>query len=303
MNRRRLLPAAVAIAVATGLWLFDIREKNNAPPPVAPNQPAPPPAKLPTDTDSSITIGDLLAQADRSMAAMRENLSDYTATLVKQQRGDDGNLEPQSRIEMKVQTRLRNDNNDAPKRVYLRFLAPENVAGREVIWGEDLYDGQMAVHETSFLLSLQTLWLDPTGMIAMRGQRYPIWEIGLVRLAEKLIDRGGRLRDDPHIRVTLDRNVQFEGQTVRRYRLIRDRPAENRDDDFAAAEVIIDAARDLILQYRSFDWPDDKKDEPHDATQIEQLPLIETYTYQNVQTGVGLTDSDFDVKNPAYQFP
>ncbi len=82
---------------------------------------------------------------------------------------------------IKVQTRLRGDTEDAPLRVYLRFLSPEAINGREVLWVEDLNDGKMAVHEVGLLFSLKTLWLDPNGVIAMQGQRYPITQIGLVR--------------------------------------------------------------------------------------------------------------------------
>ena len=35
----------------------------------------------------------------------------------------------------------------------------------------------------------------------------------------------------------------------------------------------------------------------------ERPTLIERYTYQKIETNVGLTDIDFDVSNPEYQFP
>ena len=92
-------------------------------------------------------------------------------------------------------------------RVYLSFQSPSSVKGREVIWGEDLYDGKMAVHEVGLLLSMKTFWLDPNGIFAMQGQRYPISEIGLVRLVEKLIERGPVDRDSPDVSVTHHRRT------------------------------------------------------------------------------------------------
>ena len=35
----------------------------------------------------------------------------------------------------------------------------------------------------------------------------------------------------------------------------------------------------------------------------ETLPLLESYSYLDLKTNVGLTDADFDTKNPEYNFP
>ena len=50
-------------------------------------------------------------------------------------------------MRMKVQTPFRADDDQAAVRVFLKFTAPSSQAGRKVIWGEDIYDGKMAVHE------------------------------------------------------------------------------------------------------------------------------------------------------------
>ena len=41
---------------------------------------------------------------------------------------------------------------------------------------------------------LPTVWIKPNGIIAMRGQRYPITEVGIENLVLKLIERGERTR-------------------------------------------------------------------------------------------------------------
>ena len=301
MWKRRILPAVAAIVIAGGLWWMDVNEptastvspKFDRPAVGVPATAIPADGDLdPTDSVDNAELNDLLDRSAAAVAAMQTSLDDYTATFIKQERDDDGVLSPLSRIDLKVQTRLRNDAKNAPKRVYLRFVAPENVAGREVLWGEDLYDGQMAVHETAFLLNLKTIWLDPTGMIAMQGQRYPISEIGLVRLAEKLIQRGESLRRQPGVTVSSE-SALWDGHRVTTFTVTRPVPTGG-EDDFAIARVTLDFERNLVLGFESYGWSDEPDSDP---------PLIESYAYRNVQTNVGLTDDDFDVKNQTYNFP
>ena len=151
----------------------------------------------------------------------------------------------------------------------------------------------MAVHEVGLLFSLKTLWLDPTGIIAMQGQRYPITQIGLVRLVEQLIERGEQDRNNPDVHVTLTENHQYDNLATQLIRVRHDRPS-GQPDDYSLAEIVIDPKRQLVLSYRSLGWPAQPGDPP---------PVLESYAYYEVKTNVGLTDADFDVKNPEYQFP
>ena len=240
-----------------------------------------------------VSMNEVLKMARSAQEHLAATLDDYTARLVKQEMDRDGNLTPESEMMVKVQTRLRGDAEEAPLRVYLRFTSPESINGREVLWAEDLNEGKMAVHEVGLLFSLKTLWLDPAGIIAMQGQRYPITEIGLVRLVEQLIERGEKDRDNPDVSVTLTEGHPFDNLKTQFIRVERSKPS-GEPDDFSLAEIVIDPARQLILSYRSFGWPQQEGAAP---------PLLESYTYLDVKTNLGLTDADFDTKNPEYTFP
>ncbi len=251
------------------------------------------PAATEKTANAVITMSDVLDMAKSARTHLSTTLNDYTARFVKQEQDANGTMTPKSEIQMKVQTRCRSENNDAPMRVYLAFHAPQNLKGREVIWGADLFDGTMAVHEVGLLLGLKTLWLDPTGFIAMQGQRYPISEIGIMKLIDKLIERGEKDRDNPDISVNILANQQLDDTPTQVIQIRRSKPS-NQEDDFSLAEITIDPERQLILGYRAFGWPDKPEGEP---------VLIESYTYHDVKTNVGLTDADFDPKNPEYNFP
>lgn len=251
------------------------------------------PTRVEDSDQNELTMSDVLEMAIDARRHMAEHLDDYTARFVKQEVDTSGVLGEESEILMKVQTRLRGKTEQAPLRVYLNYQSPEAVRGREVIWGEDLYDGKLAVHEVGLILGLKIIWLDPNGLIAMQGQRYPISEIGMVRLVEKLIERGEKDRSNPDIQVTLTRDYDFHGTPAQLIQIRRGKPTGG-EDDFSLAEIIIDPQRQLILTYRSFGWPQQDDDD---------APLLESYAYYDVKTNVGLTKEDFDPKNPNYSFP
>ncbi len=81
-----------------------------------------------------------------------------------------------------------------PFSVYLYFLKPEDMKGREVIFVRGQNDDKMIAHERrdSFKGKFGSLWLRPDGSMAMQGNRYPITEIGLETLVVRLIEKGTR---------------------------------------------------------------------------------------------------------------
>jgi hypothetical protein len=63
--------------------------------------------------------------------------------------------------------------------------------------------------------------------------------------------------------------------------------------DFYRARVYFDDTLSMPIRYESWSWPTTAGGEP---------VLEEEYTYLRVQVNVGLTDRDFDISNPSYQF-
>jgi outer membrane lipoprotein-sorting protein len=242
--------------------------------------------------ESSLT--EVLEMAESSLQNLRANVDDYSATLIKQERVG-GVLGEANELTVKVQCRHRGGNSDdsEPMRVYLRFERPESVAGREVIWAEDLHDGKLLAHEAG-LLGLMTVRLDPTGMIAMRGQKYPIFDIGLTNLLKKLIERGEKDRGSSDVAVTITSDVELNGVLCDLIEVKRLRPTGGAED-FSLAEICFDRGLNLPLRYTAYGWPDGD-------SEVSQAPLLESYTYLNIQTNVGLNESDFDPDNPDYQF-
>jgi hypothetical protein len=266
------------------------------------NQPEPStaPVSLPSESQGIDTqvatrpssMDEVLQIAEDTLLHMRQNLNDYTATLTKQETID-GALTVPHELFLKMQCPHRGGKMDEsePTRIYIRFEKPAVVAGREVIWAKDLHDGKLVVHEVG-LMGLLTVRLDPTGMIAMRGQRFPIYEIGMTKLAQKLIERGEVDRNNPDVTVEISSGMTLDSYPCDLIVVRRKQPTAS-PEDFSRAEIVIDTERRLPLRYTAYGWGDDET----------VAPLIESYTYTNIKTNLGLTEADFDPKNPEYQYP
>jgi hypothetical protein len=245
-------------------------------------------------TNRPRSLQDVLTEARDGLTHLRENVEDYTARLMKQERVN-GKLQPEQEMRVKIQTRQREGEElIRPMRVYLRFTAPENVAGREVIWAEDRFDGKLVAHEAGFKGLIPVPPLDPHGMLAMLGNRYPITQIGLTNLVRKLIERGEEDLEDPNTSVVTSTDHLVGDRPCLLIRVIHAEP-DGSEDDFSVAEIAIDQERNIPLRYTAFGWPD--------GDDASEAPLLESYTYFDVELNVGLSESDFDPQNPAYQFP
>jgi hypothetical protein len=247
-------------------------------------------------------MAEVLSLAERSLDRFRVRVGDYTATLVKQE-AVNGKLGDPQKIAIKVQCTHRPEAPDVrhPLRVYLRFESPSNVAGREVIWAEDLHDAKMVVHEAG-ILGLMSLRLEPTGLIAMQGQRYPITEIGLTNLLEKLVARGRQDLDNPDVSVNVVQGLELEGLVCDRIEVVRRKPS-GKADDFSRAEIWFDPRTEFPIRYSAYGWRADRNKGSDPKTPPAPGDLIESYTYLDIRANVGLTEADFDPENPEYQFP
>ncbi len=237
-----------------------------------------------------VAMADVLQTARDARNQFIAEVDDYTATLTKQERTADGQLQPPATMVIKVRTRHPGGEPGGAMAAYLKFVAPESLAGREVIWIEDQFDGKMRVREAGFVGAMMTVSLDPTGMLAMRGQRYPITELGLTNLLNKLIERGEPDVRDPAVTVR-ERMVGQADQTRRQLQITRTEPS-GRPDDFSVARIEIDPKLNVVTLFESYGWPDDGADPP----------LIESYRYDDLRLNVGLIDEDFSVENPRYTF-
>ena len=230
--------------------------------------------------------------AKRGLDGCRQSVNDYTALLVMRERVG-GDLGPHNYVAAKVRNRkVVNGQIVQPLSVYLNFLKPSSVRGREVIYVENKNNGNIIAHEGGLKgRYLPTVTVPPDGVLAMRGQRYPMTEIGIENLIVKLIERGETARQYDDVRCEFRQNARVKDRVCTVLEVTQ--PTKRPELEFYQAQVFMDDAFNMPIRYVAYDWP-----------QREGAPLdiIEEYNYMNLKLNVGLTDADFDRNNPKYNF-
>ena len=246
------------------------------------------PVRPPHPLDQALEI------AQTSLAEMQANIVDYTAILAKRE-SIKGVLGSPSYMNVKFRSGRQLDNGTStPFSIYMKFLKPRASAGREVIWVDGQNKNNLLVHEPKGtpLVGNRTFSLAPTGFMAMKGQRYPVYKAGVENLIVNLIEKGERDRAAGPCICNYREGANINKRPCSCIELIH--PDRRAPYEFHKALVYIDKELNLPVRYEAYDWP---------AVPGGKAPLIEEYTYYNVKVNVGLTDLDFDTTNPAYSFP
>lgn len=251
-----------------------------------------PKADVPMDPPGKAALRRGLDMARESLDISRNEIRDYTAILVKREQVD-GNIGEHEYMSIKVRNRKVSGNQLLqPFSVYIGFLKPASVKGREVIYVENRNDGKLTAHEGGFKgRFLPTVNLPVDGMLAMRGQRYPLTEIGVENLIVKLIERGEKAMRHEDVTCEFRTGAKLKDRVCTVLEVTQ--PTQRPDAEFYQAQVFMDDQLNMPIRYVSYHWP------THAGT---PGAVIEEYNYLNLQVNVGLTDADFDPNNKAYNF-
>lgn len=235
----------------------------------------------------------VLEVARKAREKIRAEIRDYTATMVNEVRLDDGELREQQYLLCKVRhARQTEDGAKTPFSIYTRFLAPQSKLGQEAIWVEGQRDDHLVAHLPPGLTNLMRWTLHPESPTAMSGNRYPIWDIGIVKLLDKMIEKGERDRAAGPCQVRLDPSARINDQPCLMIEVRHD--TQRPPYDYHIARIYIDRVQQLPVAYEGYLWPETPGGEPL---------LLERYIYQDLKLNPGLTDTDFDPDNPAYDYP
>ena len=248
-----------------------------APPAIAPNnalgiQPAAPGEHplAPSIRWAKAAIGDIA------------KIKDYSATLVKREQID-GVLNEHEYLFVKIRQQ--------PFSVYTYFLGPKKVKGQEALYVDGKNNSELQAHGNGMTHKLiGTLSLNPTGPLAMTGSRYPITQIGVMRLTERLIEVGeaDMKHGDCEVKV---QSAKINSRDCTCITLLH--PEKRKEFLYHLARVYVDNEHKVPIRFEAYEWPR----EPGGAPE-----LVEEYTYLNLKLENGYTDADFDAKNPNYKF-
>ncbi|MDG2469647.1 MAG: DUF1571 domain-containing protein [Pirellulaceae bacterium] len=217
-----------------------------------------------------------------------ETIKDYKANLIRRERIN-GKLSGLEYSEVKIRNHQPEKN--IPFSIYMRFTKPKSVNGREAIWIDGRNNGKIIAHEAGMILGKITVFLNPTGPIAMRGNRYPINEIGFRVLVERLIEKAEREKQYDECEVKVEPGRTFFKRPCTVIEVIH--PQQRDHFDFYRANIYIDDELQLPVRYEAWTWPKEEGGKPE---------LLEQYLYTNIELDVNLSDDDFNPRSKQYNY-
>ncbi len=211
-------------------------------------------------------------------------IKDFTFTLIKQE-SVNGKMYDPCAFDMKI----RNE----PFSVYLKYRQPVKKAGTEAIFVKGQNKDKIQAKGVGALAIIGTTSLSPDSRFAMEGNKYPITEVGITRLVDLFIEVGENdILNNYECTVQYYENAKVGPRTCTCIQVIHPKPTPGKFP-FHIAKIFIDDELQLPIRYESYDWPKSEGEEPM---------LLEAYIYSDLKINVGLTDIDFDTKNPTYRF-
>jgi len=223
-----------------------------------------------------------LQMAFAALTNIRNNVKDYSCTMVKRERVN-GKLGEQEFMFLKIR--------HEPFSVYMYFLYPERIKGQEALYVAGKNNGNLLGHGVGIRKIAGTVPLLPTGAMAMAGQRYPITEIGMYNLTKRLVEVGTKDRNFGECEVKFFSGAKINKRLATCIQVVH--PVPRRNFTFNMAKIFVDEELNLPVRYEAWDWPEKAGGPPL---------LMEEYTYTDIKLNNGFTDADFDENNPKYGF-
>jgi|HubBroStandDraft_6_1064221.scaffolds.fasta_scaffold43686_2 hypothetical protein len=214
----------------------------------------------------------------------------YTATMVKQERVGLSLLD-EGTFGIKVRHQ--------PFSVYMRWQSGDET-GKEVLYVGGTTEDQLLVHLGGLKgRILPAIKIDPFGSLALQHSRYPITKLGIVALADSLIERRElEMRENVTVHVEQRQDADCEGRPCSVY--VFEDADQSQSPIYRKSVQYIDRQWNVPLRVANYTWP-----EPGQHLQgaaLDEATLIEYYMYSEIVTDAHLTDADFDRANDEYHF-
>jgi hypothetical protein len=256
-----------------------------------------------------------------SMGEAAGRIVDYTMTLVRQERMGDALQPERTAIEKWAR----------PYRLYFKDVAGPD-AGQEVLFVRGRNGERLRAHKGG-LLSFLSVNLDPSGARATAHAHHPVTDVSLPGFVTTVLDnvREAEARDEGS--VSFLRRETLLGRPSLKLELVCPRTGSVRIAK--EGETLWDVAREtgrtmyvILHANRDKGWRSPSDPRPGDPVFVPRyyagrvilwvdeelrLPiraliydfegnLYERYEHRDLRVNVGLTDADFDPKNPSYGF-
>ena len=173
--------------------------------------------------------------------------------------------------------------------IAVRYRRPEQILlewvdavypGRKVLYGDGWNSGSLRVRPASYMPLLN---LSPTGAIAMRDSRHPVWMSALPRIVQQIVDVMGVLSARPELVAQFtDEGEQTEGGVPSR--CYSAAMPYDQEPALYAPKVRVCAGLQSQLLTRFSAW----------KAEDGAMRKVEDYVFRDLVVNAGLTDAHFD---------
>jgi hypothetical protein len=178
-----------------------------------------------------------------------------------------------------------------PRSVYLKYVGPDSLVGREVLWVDGRNDNRLIVRRGGKRFSYITVELSPDSETVLRESNYSPADMGLLTMVKNLIDVGRSDMQYEECDVKFFRDVKIDGRPCLCIQVTH--PTRRDYFKYHIARIFVDNEQPIPLRYEAYDWPEEQESKP---------VLLEEFTFQNIKLNVGFTDAEFRRDYPEYGF-
>ena len=200
--------------------------------------------------------------------------------LIRMEEWKNGRMKPPQEMEVKYRR--------SPEALYMHWVG-DFSPGREVLWSPTARDGNLYVNTSPLVPNLS---ISPTGSLATRDSRHPVWMAELPRIAELVQAGADHLTSHPELTATYEDLGVQDVYGTRSHCYTVELPYEAAPAALYAPLIRLCLSVATGLPSRFTAWADE------DGARRQG----EDYIFQAVKINVGLSDADFDSANPDYGF-
>lgn len=178
------------------------------------------------------------------------------------------------------------------KNIILKFKKPLQLyfkwtegsgEGTEVIFVKDKYNNKLVAHPGGFFKFFK-VYLDPKGNMAMKNNRHYIYESHIGNIVDMIQENYNKAKTNNEGDITYKGEEVLDDIKTYVFQVVF---PENKGYYGHIILINIDKENHLPVKLEVYGWANE---------------LFELYYFSQLKINTGLTDMDFDIKNPNYEF-